>query len=163
MIDPHAYNVTVRRGEFEGEQCFESRVKELPDLAEYGDTFEEAYALAIDAIETTAKIFAEKGKPMPPSQEVVDDYSGRVTLRLPKTLHRALAEAAENEGVSLNQHLVNTLAYFSGFAAGTTRVQGAYKWVTASERTGKGKSERKSMRLVHSSDLNPSGRWTKTA
>ncbi|MFA5633320.1 MAG: hypothetical protein WC997_17605 [Porticoccaceae bacterium] len=37
----------------------------MPDLAEYGDTAEEAYALAIDAIETTAAALAEKGKPMP--------------------------------------------------------------------------------------------------
>ena len=81
MIDPHAYNITVRRSEFEGEVCFEARVKELPDLAEYGDTFEEVYALAIDAIETMADVFAEKGRPMPVPQEVVDDYSGRVTLR----------------------------------------------------------------------------------
>jgi len=69
MIDPHAYNTTVRRGEFEGEQCFEARVEELSDLVEYGDTFKEAYALAIDAIETTAEVIAEKGKPMPVPHE----------------------------------------------------------------------------------------------
>ena len=61
MIDPHNYNISVRRGEFEGEFCFEARVKELPDIAEYADSFEEAYALAIDSIETTMEIFAEKG------------------------------------------------------------------------------------------------------
>lgn len=118
MFDPHAYHITVRRGEFEGEVCFEARVRELPDLVEYGDTFDEAYALAIDAVETTAAVLAEKGRPMPPPQEVADDFSGRVTLRLPKSLHRALNQAAEEEGVSLNHYLVTVLSYYSGFAAG---------------------------------------------
>ncbi|WP_294030805.1 type II toxin-antitoxin system HicB family antitoxin [Thiolapillus sp.] len=165
MIDPHAYNITVRRGDFEGELCFEARVKELPDLAEYGDTFEEAYQLAIDAIETTAEIFAEKGKAMPMPKDVPDEYSGRVTLRLPISLHRALAEAAENEGVSLNQHLVNTLAYFSGFAAAVTRTRGSSYKGEMVRTTPKRKiaSTCSPIRLVHSSKLDPDGGWQKTA
>lgn len=117
-IDAYAYNITIRLGEFEGETLFEARVKELPDLIEYGETFDEAHALAVDAIETTAAIFAEKGRIMPLPTVPADDYSGRVTLRLPKSLHRALAEAADTEGASLNQHLVNVLTYYSGFSAG---------------------------------------------
>lgn len=60
-MNPHSYNITVRRANFDGEVLFEARVKELPDVAEYAETADEAYALAIDTIETTAKIFAEKG------------------------------------------------------------------------------------------------------
>ncbi|WOG27803.1 hypothetical protein [Endozoicomonas sp. 8E] len=59
-MNPHSYNITVRRANFDGEVFFEARVKELPDVAEYADTAEEAYALAIDTIEITAEIFAEK-------------------------------------------------------------------------------------------------------
>jgi predicted HicB family RNase H-like nuclease len=33
-------------------------------------------------------------------------------------LHRALAKAADSEGVSLNQHLTNVLNYYSGYAQG---------------------------------------------
>ena len=110
-IDGQNYNITVRRGPFEGETLFEARVKELPDLIEYGETFEEAYNLAVDGIETTAAMLAEKGRVMPPPLIPVEDYSGRVTLRLPRSLHRALAEAAETEGVSLNQQLVAVLTY----------------------------------------------------
>ncbi len=47
-----------------------------------------------------------------------EDYSGWVTLRLARSLHRTLAGAADSKGVSLNQYLVNTLSYYSGFAAG---------------------------------------------
>ncbi len=161
MIDPHAYNITVRRSKFEGEVCFEARVRELPDLAEYGDTFEETYALAIDAIETTAEVFTGKGKPMPVPQEVADDYSGRVTLRLPKSLHRALAESAGEEGVSLNQHLVNILAYFSGFAAGAMHISEAPKWRTVSRTTGEKVPSRPNVRLVYSAELNRRVEWQK--
>ncbi len=49
MIDATNYTITVRKGEFDGEQCFEARVVELPDLTEYADSFEETYALAIDS------------------------------------------------------------------------------------------------------------------
>lgn len=39
-----------------------------------------------------------------------NDYSGRLLLRMPKTLHQRLAEAAEKEGVSLNQYIVFLLS-----------------------------------------------------
>ncbi|MGB7085503.1 MAG: toxin-antitoxin system HicB family antitoxin [Phormidesmis sp.] len=44
----------------------------------------------------------------PPAQEI--DYSGETLLTMPKTLHRKLAEAAEREGVDLNQYLVMVLS-----------------------------------------------------
>lgn len=116
MIDASSYNITVRKGRFDGELCYEARVAELPDVAEYADSFEQAYALAIDTLEITAEIFADQGKLMPKPIIPADDFSGRVTLRLSKSLHRALAKAAETEGVSLNQHLTNVLNYYTGYA-----------------------------------------------
>lgn len=116
MIDPETYTIIVRKGIFGGETCFEARVAELPDIAEYADSYEEAHALAIDTIEGTAEICAEQGKTMPMPIIPANDYSGRVTLRLAKSLHRALAEAAAQENVSLNQHLTNILNYYAGYA-----------------------------------------------
>jgi predicted HicB family RNase H-like nuclease len=116
MIDASKYTITVRKGLFDGEECFEARIAELPDVAEYADSFAEAYNLAIDTVETTAEIFAEQGTHLPPPIVPADDYSGRVTLRLSKNLHRALAKMADDEGVSLNQHLTNILNYYSGYA-----------------------------------------------
>lgn len=116
MIDATSYNITIRKSKFDEEVCFEARIAEFPDLTEYADSYEEAYSLAIDAIETTAEIFAEQGRAMPPPIVLSDDYSGRVTLRLAKSLHRALAQTAEKEGVSLNQHLTNILNYYAGYA-----------------------------------------------
>ena len=90
-------------------RCSRQKVKELPDVREYAKSAQEAYALAIDTIETAAAMFNESGRLFPIPAQPQDQYSGRVTLRLPKSLHRALANAAEEEGVSLNQHLVTAL------------------------------------------------------
>ena len=72
-INAHTYNISIRQDTFEGEVLFEARVKELPDLAEYGESYEEAYDLAVDAIETAHKAFAQKGRVFP--QATVPAYS----------------------------------------------------------------------------------------
>ncbi len=115
MVDASEYSIEVRKGNFEGEVCFQARVKEIPYLEEYAETFEEAYALVVDSIEQTAALMAEKNKPMPSPLAIDNDYSGRVTLRLPKTLHRYLAGCAEHEEVSLNSLITTVLANFRGF------------------------------------------------
>lgn len=133
MIDPRAYGIEVRHRTIDGEAMFEARVRELPDLAEYADTAEEAYALALDAVTTTAEVLAERGKAMPAPAVPVDDWSGRVTLRVPKSLHRTLSEAADAEGCSLNQHIVNVLGYFSGYAHAERAAK--THWQPQSQRT----------------------------
>ena len=35
-VNPYAYNITVREIDFDGDPHFEARVKELPDVREYG-------------------------------------------------------------------------------------------------------------------------------
>ncbi len=40
----------------------------------------------------------------------VADYSGKFVVRLPRSLHRALAESAERDGVSLNAYVTAVLA-----------------------------------------------------
>ena len=117
-VNPYAYNITVREIDFDGDPHFEARVKELPDVREYGASYGEAYELAIDTIETAATMFDEEGRSFPPPAVLQDDFSGRVTLRLSKSMHRALAYSAQDEGVSLNQHLVNVLTYDQGFSTG---------------------------------------------
>jgi len=137
-IDPYAYNITIRRDDFDGNVLFEARVKELPDLTEYGSSFKEAYDLAVDTIETAAGIFAEKGRSFPLAIVPSDHFSGRVTLRLPRSLHRILAGQASKEGVSLNQHLVNILSYFSGFAAGSRKdIFSAWRTASSARIAGK--------------------------
>lgn len=121
MIDASLYNITVRKGNFDNEVFFEAKVKELPDVAEYAESYEEAYLLAIDTIETTAEALVEQGKVMPSPMIESDEFSGRVTLRMPKSMHGAYTHWAEEEEISLNQLLVNSLSYNLGIQFGKTQ------------------------------------------
>ena len=40
----------------------------------------------------------------------LEEYSGRFVLRIPRSLHKSLKEAADREGVSLNQYVLYKLA-----------------------------------------------------
>ena len=114
MFDPPRYAITIRQAEFDGETLYEAKVRELPDIAEYAETHEEAYELAIDTLVTTAEALKEQGRVMPYPVQSEEDYSGRITLRIPKSLHRRLAERAEEESVSLNQYMLSVLAESNG-------------------------------------------------
>lgn len=57
--------------------------------------------------------------------------SGRLLLRMPRTLHGALAEAAEREGTSLNQFITGTLASAIGWSG-----DGQVRTPPASGRSG---------------------------
>jgi antitoxin HicB len=62
-------------------------------------------------------VAVERGDRVPePVPEPARAYSGRFVLRLPKSLHRQLAERAEAEGVSLNTLALAALA--QGLAMG---------------------------------------------
>jgi HicB family len=51
-------------------------------------------------------------------------HSGRLLLRMPQSLHSALARAAEREGVSLNQFIASTLADAVGQGSDSAPRQG---------------------------------------
>jgi len=109
-FDPHSYTVTVKRVVEDGERLFKATVKELPHLAEFGDSHEEVYERAIDAINALRNMAEEMGHKFP-SPSIDDEiFSGRVTLRMPKSLHRSATNMADREGVSLNQFLVAAIA-----------------------------------------------------
>ena len=45
-----------------------------------------------------------------PKHEPIEEYSGQFKLRIPKSLHRSLAEHSKKEGISMNQYCVYLLA-----------------------------------------------------
>jgi predicted HicB family RNase H-like nuclease len=154
MMDAEKYSISIKKVKVEGEVFYEAKVKEFPDIAEYAETFEEAYSFALDSINTTYEYFQEKGKSFPAPYVANEDYSGRVTLRVSRTLHRFLAESSDEEGVSLNQHIVNVLTYYSGVYANTSK---SLDWLVPDGIKSQ-KFERKSipkasnLRLVHTAD-----------
>lgn len=52
-----------------------------------------------------------------PEPVLEDDFSGRINLRIPKSLHRSLATSAKKEGVSLNQMAIYLIASGLGISA----------------------------------------------
>ena len=110
MAKPEEYGVSVRLVQEDGADLYEARVLELPDVRTYGESYSAAYIGAIEVIKTTQQIFAEKGRSFPEVELMEDDFSGRVTLRMSKSLHRTVHERAQRDGVSLNQWIVEAVA-----------------------------------------------------
>lgn len=82
---------------------------DLPGCMADGDTVEEAIHEAQDALESWIKMAIKSGDPVPkPSTQ--QNYSGQWRLRVPKSLHAALAARAIQEGVSLNLLAATLLA-----------------------------------------------------
>lgn len=81
-------------------------VAEWPGCMSQGETAEEAVAMIREAMELWAETALEMGKEVPaPFAE--ERYSGKFVVRLPRSLHRRLAERARQEGVSLNALVVS--------------------------------------------------------
>jgi predicted RNase H-like HicB family nuclease len=88
---------------------YTAEIREFPGCVAQGDSPEEAYRNLEAAAESWIEVALEVGQAIPePAQE--ESYSGRVALRLPKSLHRRAAQAAERDGTSLNQFLVAAVA-----------------------------------------------------
>lgn len=84
-------------------------IKDLPGCMTQGDTAEEAFEMIVEARELWIESAYEDGDPIPmPSTETT--YSGKTMLRMPKSLHRKLAESAKRQDVSLNQYIVSLLS-----------------------------------------------------
>lgn len=110
MIDPEKFTFVIRKTEEDEEEPYVARVIEFPYLATYGKTPEAAYEAAVDAIRS----FEEEKTAIPNPLPNIFEFSGRISLRIPKSLHRKLATYAEVEGVSINQYLGNILSWASG-------------------------------------------------
>ncbi len=84
-------------------------IPDLPSCMSQGTTAEEALEMIRDAQKVWLTSALTHGDPIPaPRPEPT--YSGKLLLRLPKALHRRLAEGADGDGVSLNQYVVALLA-----------------------------------------------------
>lgn len=80
----------------------------FPGITGGGDTQEEAIQIANEALDMYLETLKREGKTIPSPTDF--NASGRVTLRLPKTMHLAVIEKAEREGVSLNAYIVDALS-----------------------------------------------------
>ena len=82
---------------------------ELPGCITCGETIASVVANAEDAKKEWILAAIEENNEIA-EPESADSYSGQFKLRLPKTLHKTLAEDSKKEGVSMNQYCVYLLA-----------------------------------------------------
>lgn len=95
----------------------------FPDLngcISVGDTLEQAVANAKDAKREWLVAALEDGYDIPEPSEI-EDYSGQFKLRIPKSLHRTLAEHSRREGISMNQYCLYLLSRNDTLAFANTK------------------------------------------
>ena len=82
---------------------------DLPGCLSSGETVEQAIANAADAKKAWLEAAIEDGITIP-EPDSLDEYSGQFKLRMPKSLHRSLAEHSKREGISMNQYCLYLLS-----------------------------------------------------
>lgn len=82
---------------------------ELPGCLSSGETVEQAVANANDAKRAWLVAALEDGTPIA-TPGSLKNYSGQFKLRLPRSLHKALAEHSRREGLSMNQYCLYLLS-----------------------------------------------------
>jgi antitoxin HicB len=109
------YTIEIIKDEGDTYTGWFARVVELPGCMAQADTFDELEFMIKDAIRAwiEAALDDEQIIPEPRSTE---SYSGKFVVRVPRSLHRELAEAAERDGVSLNTFVNVALARAVGLA-----------------------------------------------
>jgi predicted RNase H-like HicB family nuclease len=88
---------------------FHAEIVEFPGCIATGDTAAEALANLESVAESWLEATIAKGLHVPEPIENAG-YSGKLVVRLAKTLHKKAAHAASRDGVSLNQFIVTCLA-----------------------------------------------------
>ena len=116
-LDLPYHIVLVRDETGDGDVGWVVSVSELPGCISQGDSPEEAVAQIRDAMLGWISVTLQDGGTVPePRPE--GEFSGRLLVRMPRSLHAALAYQASQDGASLNQHIVAALAAHVGYRAG---------------------------------------------
>jgi predicted HicB family RNase H-like nuclease len=104
-----AYGIAVMRADAgaDGEPRWTAQVDELAGCEAGGGSPEEAVARLQDAMADWIAEALAAGRPVP---EPRAELSGRLLVRMPRTLHAELARAAGREQVSLNQFITGVLS-----------------------------------------------------
>ncbi|MBN2548926.1 MAG: toxin-antitoxin system HicB family antitoxin [Anaerolineales bacterium] len=109
------YTIEIIREDDPENPGWVARVLELPGCITQADTFDELDEMIADAMRGWIEVALQDGIPIPEPRPA-ESFSGKFVVRVPKSLHRELVEAAEREGVSLNLYVSTAL----GKAVGQT-------------------------------------------
>jgi antitoxin HicB len=103
------YHLTVVRDGEDKAKPWAASVEELAGCTSRGRTPEEALESVHTAMRGWIEVALEEGREIPEPRSATS-HSGRLLLRMPRTLHAELTRASEREGVSLNQFITDVLA-----------------------------------------------------
>ena len=104
------YDILIKKEAEDGEVYYSISYPELPGLTIYANTVEEGLEEIKNAKEEWFHAAIESGVKIPKPNKK-NEVSGRLTLRLPKSLHLEVKTRAETEDISLNaylNHLIET-------------------------------------------------------
>jgi predicted HicB family RNase H-like nuclease len=107
------YTTTIEKSSGPRGDYYVARIIELPDLIMTGDTPEEALKELEDEKPEYIELYLKLGNKMPEPLKT-QNYSGKIVLRLPSSVHEDLVKIAQLEGVSLNQYMVSVLSKATG-------------------------------------------------
>ena len=110
-----SYRMEIVKDSDEG--GFVASYPDLPGCITCGETEEEVLKNALDAKKAWLEAALEENIEIP-EPDSLEAYSGQFKLRLPRSLHRALAEHSQREGISMNQYGVYLLAKNDALHAG---------------------------------------------
>jgi len=75
----------------------------------HGKNQDKVFKELCDIVEETISIMMKDGRPLPKGN-LNKKYSGKIALRIPPELHKALAVKAKQEGESINKYIVHNLS-----------------------------------------------------
>lgn len=104
----------------EDDKTFRGEILEFPGCIAVGNTAAEAFATLEEVAESWIETALAQGQKIPEPLEG-NEFSGKLVLRLPRSLHKKAARAAQRDGVSLNQFMVSSLAEQIGERSVTAR------------------------------------------
>ncbi len=88
---------------------FSAEILEFSGCYAFGNSPDEAFAMLEDVAKSWIESELAHGKEIPPPSES-HGFSGRIALRLPKSLHRLATIMAKQDGTSLNQFLMSAIS-----------------------------------------------------
>lgn len=92
-------------------------IPELKGCVTCADQLEKGMEMLEDAKDQWIVAAMESGFDIP-EPNVIENYSGQFKLRIPKSLHKELAEKSKQEGISMNQYCLYLLSKNISFVEG---------------------------------------------
>ena len=88
---------------------FSAQILEFPGCFSQGNTPDEAFQNLENAASAWIEAALLQQQDIPPPSACCG-YTGKVALRLPKSIHKKAMELAQRDGTSLNQYLITAIA-----------------------------------------------------